>query len=166
MEAEARGALLREFGSSEVLFERHAEMRYTGQRHNIKVSISNTETPADIRRDFDRDYRRRYGHADERAKAEFQALHVSAFTRLRRPDLHRLPRGDATLRPPGVRLVYFGGHGMVEASVYDRASLPCGFAAEGPAIIEEYGSTTLVWPQDRFEIGDLHEIRIYCQIGS
>jgi N-methylhydantoinase A len=165
MEAETRAALLREFGSSEVLFERHAEMRYTGQRHNIKVSISNTET-ADIRRDFDRDYRRRYGHADERAKAEFQALHVSAFSRLRRPDLHRLPRGGATIRPPGVRPVYFGSHGTVEARVYDRASLPCGFAADGPAIIEEYGSTTLVWPQDRFEIGDLHEICISCPIRS
>jgi N-methylhydantoinase A len=166
MEAEARAALLREFGSSEVLFERHAEMRYTGQRHNIKVSVSNTETPADIRCDFHRDYRRRYGHADEQAKAEFQALHVSAFSRLRRPDLHRLPRGGATLRSPGVRSVYFGSHGTVEASVYERASLPCGFAADGPAIIEEYGSTTLVWPQDRFEIGDLHEIRICCPIGS
>ena len=166
MEEEARAALLREFGLTDVLFERHAEMRYTGQRHDIKVSISNAETPADIRRDFDRDYRRRYGHADERAKAEFQALHLSAFTRLRRPDLHRLPRGGAPLRPPGARPVYFGGHGMVEARVYDRESLPCGFAAGGPAIIEEYGSTTLVWPQDRFEIGDLHEIRIHCRTGS
>ena len=41
MEEEARVALVREFGASDVLFERHAEMRYVGQRHNIKVPISN-----------------------------------------------------------------------------------------------------------------------------
>jgi hypothetical protein len=29
-------------------------------------------------------------------------------------------------------------------------------------LIEEYGSTTLVWPGDRFEIGKLGEIRIHC----
>jgi N-methylhydantoinase A len=163
MEQEAREALVREFGAGDVLFERHAEMRYTGQRHNIKVAISNTETPADIRRDFDRDYQRRYGHADTRAKAEFQALHLSAFTRLRRPDLHHLPRADTAAREAGARPVFFGGYGTVEARVYDRASLPAGFAADGPAIIEEYGSTTLVWPGDRFEIGELREIRVACR---
>ena len=163
MEAEARAALVREFGAGNVLFERHAEMRYAGQRHNIKVPISKTETPADIRRDFDRDYQRRYGHADARAKVEIQALHLSAFTRLRRPDLHRLPRANPEQLTPVVRPVYFGGHGTVQASVYDRAGLPSGFAADGPAIIEEYGSTTLIWPGDRFVIGDLHEIVIDCR---
>jgi hypothetical protein len=29
-------------------------------------------------------------------------------------------------------------------------------------VIEEYGSTTVVWPGDRFEIGQLREIRIQC----
>jgi N-methylhydantoinase A len=166
MEEEARGALSREFGAGDVLFERHAEMRYTGQRHNIKVPISNTEAPAGIRRDFDRDYQRRYGHADDRAKAEFQALHLSAFARLRRPDLDRLPRRNVSARPPAVRPVYFGGHGMVDAAVYERASLSSGFAAGGPAIIEEYGSTTLVWPGDKFEIGALREICIHCRSAS
>jgi hypothetical protein len=29
-------------------------------------------------------------------------------------------------------------------------------------VLEEYGSTTVVWPGDRFEIGALREIRIHC----
>ena len=40
-----------------------------------------------------------------------------------------------------------------------------GFAADGPAVIEEYGSTTLIWPGDRFEIGGMGEIRIECGGG-
>ena len=50
----------------------------------------------------------------------------------------------------------------MEAAVYDRAALEPGFSAAGPALIEEYGSTTLVLPGDRFTIGRLHEIRIDC----
>jgi N-methylhydantoinase A len=165
MEEEACGALIREFDvkDSDVQFERHAEMRYVGQRHNIKVLIARTETPADIRHDFDRDYQRRYGHADARAKVEVQALHLSAFTRLRRPDLRRLPHAGAVGTPPAERQIYFGSHGWLKTAIYDRASLPIGFAANGPAVIEEYGSTTLVWPGDSFDIGALREIRIRCR---
>ena len=166
MENEARAALVSEFDARDVLFERHAEMRYTGQRHNIKVPISGLADPASIRQAFDRDYKRRYGHADAKAAAELQALHLSAFTRLRRPDLARLPRAHANVRPPQRRPVYFGSVGAtVETQVYDRTARAPGFRETGPALIEEYGSTTLVWPGDSFEIGALGEIRIQCGRG-
>jgi N-methylhydantoinase A len=162
MEQEARAALARDFGSGEVIFERHGEMRYVGQRHNIKVPISGLATPAAIREAFDRDYKRRYGHADARAAAEFQALHLSAFTRLQRPDLKGLPRAQAAAGRAERRSVYFGKAGTLDAQIYERTTLaPC-FKGEGPALIEEYGSTTLIWPGDRFEIGTLGEIRIAC----
>jgi N-methylhydantoinase A len=45
--------------------------------------------------------------------------------------------------------------------VFSRRALPIGFKADGPAVIEEYGSTTLISPADRFEIGPLGEIRIH-----
>jgi N-methylhydantoinase A len=166
MEGQARAALVQDFGARNVLFERHAEMRYTGQRHNIKVPISGLDDLPGIRRAFDRDYKRRYGHADPKAAAELQALHLSGFTRLRRPELARLPRAPTSSRPAERRLVYFGaGAGTQDARVYDRTALAPGFAATGPALIEEYGSTTLVWPGDRFEVGALSEIRIHCDRG-
>jgi N-methylhydantoinase A len=161
MEREARATLVRDFGANEVLFERFGEMRYVGQRHNIKVPLPDTADPAAIRTSFDRDYKRRYGHADARANAEFQALHLSAFSRMRRPELKWLPRaqgGDAT---PRRQQVYFGGAGTFDTAVYDRTALPAGFSGQGPALIEEYGSTTLIWPGDRFEVGALGELRIH-----
>jgi N-methylhydantoinase A len=160
MENEARAALLKEFGAGEVIFERFAEMRYTGQRHNIKVPISGVKDVGGIRAAFDRDYKRRYGHADARAQAELQALHLSAFTRLRRPELDHLPREQGKAAAPGLRKVYFGEAGGMAAKIYERTSLAPGFKASGPALIEEYGSTTLVWPGDTFEIGNLGEIRV------
>ncbi|HMA82389.1 MAG TPA: hydantoinase/oxoprolinase family protein, partial [Candidatus Binatia bacterium] len=59
MERDATAALAEEFASSDVFFERHAEMRYRGQRHNIKVPVSGLKDPEQIRAAFERDYKRR-----------------------------------------------------------------------------------------------------------
>jgi N-methylhydantoinase A len=163
MEKEAAAALAEEFGATEVFFERHAEMRYVGQRHNIKVPVSGLSDVSAVRAAFERDYKRRYGHADAKANTEFQALHLSAFARQRRPDLARLPDVAGSGSKSGTRPVYFGSLGKsMPAQVLDRYSLPIGFKCEGPAVIEEYGSTTIVGPDDSFEIGPLKEIRIRC----
>jgi N-methylhydantoinase A len=137
-------------------------MRYVGQRHNIKVPLPDTSDPSAIRTSFDRDYKRRYGHADDRGSAEFQALHLSAFSRLRRPELKWLPRAQGGRSMPQRRSVYFGRTGMLDTDIFDRTALPPGFSGRGPALIEEYGSTTLIWPGDRFEVGALSELRIHC----
>jgi N-methylhydantoinase A len=163
METEAAVALATEFGTKDVFFEHHAEMRYRGQRHNIKVPVSDLKDTHALRTAFERDYQRRYGHADSKAPAEFQALHLSAFARLKQPDIARLPRAATKSFPAQSRRVYIGNAGgWVNAQIFDRDALEPGFSEAGPAIIEEYGSTTLVWPGDRFEIGALREIRIQC----
>jgi N-methylhydantoinase A len=163
METAAIAALRVEFGDTPVRLERFAEMRYVGQRHNIKVPIPPGSDVAAIRRAFDDDYRRRYGHADPKVAAEFQALHLSAFARLDRPDIRRLPRAQRPPAQPARRPIFFGDElGSCDALVYDRYALPPGFSAAGPAVLEEYGSTTVIWPGDRFTIGELSEIRIDC----
>jgi N-methylhydantoinase A len=163
MESEAATSLAKEFGAGEVFFEHHAEMRYRGQRHNIKVPVSGLKDAEQIRAAFEHDYKRRYGHADAKAPAEFQALHLSAFARLKQPEIARLPRATAKARAAETRRVYIGNAGgWVDAQIYRREALEPGFAAAGPAVIEEYGSTTVIWPGDRFEVGGLHEIRIQC----
>src|SRR5215472_8738622 len=163
MERDSLEALKVEFGTGDVFFERHAEMRYRGQRHNIKVPVSGLKDTAAIREAFERDYRRRYGHADAKAPAEFQALHLSAFARLKRPDIARLPRAAGKPQPTHTRQIYLGGAGgWIDAQIFNRDALEPGFTGVGPAVIEEYGSTTVVWPGDRLEIGGLHEIRVFC----
>jgi len=163
METEAAASLAQEFGTGDVFFEHHAEMRYRGQRHNIKVPVSGLKDVEQIRAAFERDYKRRYGHADAKAPAEFQALHLSAFARLKQPEIARLPRAAAKSEAPQKRKIYIGNAGgWVDAQIFHRDALEPGFSRIGPAVIEEYGSTTVVWPGDRFEIGQLREIRIQC----
>jgi len=163
MEKDAAAALGLEFGTSDIFFERHAEMRYRGQRHNIKVPVSGLKDKEQIRAAFERDYKRRYGHADAKTPAEFQALHLSAFARLKQPEISRLPRAGTKAQQTQTRRIYIGNAGgWVDAQIFHRDSLEPGFAAAGPAVIEEYGSTTVIWPGDRFEIGEMREIRIHC----
>jgi N-methylhydantoinase A len=52
--------------------------------------------------------------------------------------------------------VYFDG-AWVETAVYERAALPPGCRIEGPAVIEEFGSTTVVFPGQFLEV-DPHGI--------
>jgi N-methylhydantoinase A/oxoprolinase/acetone carboxylase beta subunit len=51
---------------------------------------------------------------------------------------------------------------FLDTRIHDRAMLKPGFAGEGPALIVEYGSSTLIGPRDRFVVGKLGEIDIDC----
>jgi N-methylhydantoinase A len=126
------------------------------------VPITSHRDADGIRLAFMQDYERRYGHVDLKASVELQALHLSAFARLKRPEIARLLRAPGGKASKGQRAVYFAETGLVQAEVFDRYALAPGFTVTGPAIIEEYGSTTVVWPGDRLEIGALREIRITC----
>lgn len=159
--------LSREFATDDILMQFFAETRFVSQRHNIKVVVPPTDDAAVFRESFRRDYRRRYGHTDPGAQVEVQALHVSAFVRSRKPDLRKLATQGPARGSSHKRRVYLGrAFGWRDMMVHDRASLPPGFSGEGQAIIDEYGSTTLIGPGDHYSIGEHREIRISCVQGA
>ena len=155
-------SLAADFGDIPIAFERSAEMRYLGQYHTVRLERG-ADDAAGLRRRFDDTYRQRYGHASERAQVQVVALHCVARARTARPDIARLcgelPR-SAPAAPRKRPVCFLDQEKPMSAPVYARRSLPRGFAASGPAVIEEYGSTTLIGPLDRFEVGTLGEIRI------
>ena len=56
-------------------------------------------------------------------------------------------------------MVDFGEDGRHEADIYERDALPAGFEAEGPLVVEEPSSTTIVHPGQRLwvdRLGFLH----------
>jgi N-methylhydantoinase A len=167
MEEESRAALEMEFGRHPVRFERQAEIRYKGQKHSLKVTLPSQGGADALHTTFNDEYRRRYGHANPKAKTEFVALHCIAELQIRQPalsDLHT--HAGKPRRAEGSRPVYFlEQSGYLDTRVFDRYALAAGFSANGPAIIEEYGSSTLVGPRDHFTIGNLGEIQIECSAG-
>jgi len=150
-------------------FERYAEIRYRGQVHSVRTLLDGGETYAEIRAKFEAMYRARFGHADSKKPVEIVSLGMAGHGEMEKPRLAALaPNHDAASNPRADhRPVYFAeGGGRMDALVYKRGELPAGFEGRGPALIEEYGSTTVVGPNDRFEIGRLGEIRIQIALAQ
>jgi N-methylhydantoinase A len=165
LETQGREALRREFGDGSVTIEREAEMRYKGQHHSIRIAIRPQDDATLLRERFDREYLRRYGHNNP-ADVEIVVLHSLATLHMKRPELKQLmqpsvarqKRAELEIRP----IFFLEEDRFLPTQVYDRTALGMGFTAKGPALIVEYGSSTLVGPRDTFAIGKLGEIEIDC----
>ncbi len=64
----------------------------------------------------------------------------------------------------GRRPVIFDSH-AIDCPVYRRESLAPGEQIDGPAIIQEYASTTVLFPGDRVEVTVSGELLIRCSSG-
>ena len=149
----------------EVVFHHDAEMRFRGQKHSVKIDVGGLKSAEALHRKFLDQYRCRYGHANESASVEYVGLHLGAEIQTPGPDVTRLARAaSGEQRVLGSRPVCMPGTARpADLTIFDRSVLASGFQAQGPAIIEEYGSTTLIGTDDTFEIGKLGEIRIDCK---
>jgi N-methylhydantoinase A len=132
-----------------------ADMRYSGQSFEVTVDLTAVDLTApgamlQLRSTFDRTYRSLYGHDDPNAALEIINLRATAVGATPKPDMPRLrtqPLTDAAAVPTAdrQRQIFIDDKSMV-ASVYNRDSLTWGHVFDGPAIIEQYDSTTFVPP--------------------
>lgn len=165
LEADGRAALRREFGEGSITIEREAEMRYKGQQHSIKIQIAGSDDAARLRARFDQEYLRRYGHANTTAEVEIVVLHSLATLHTIQPDIARLARSGRTDGTPVLEtrpIFFLEEDRFLPTQVFDRYALGTNFSGHGPALIVEYGSSTLIGPNDTFKIGTLGEIDIDC----
>src|SRR5262249_17903859 len=152
----------------EITFEREAEIRYKGQQHSLKIALPPNATAAALREKFDREYERRYGHANPAAEAQLVVLHSLATLHMARPELARLAdrdrqSGKGSGTGSSTRPIFFLEEDrFLDAAILDRYALPAGYKGHGPALIVEYGSSTLIGPRDTFTVGKLKEIDIDC----
>lgn len=155
LEAEGRRALAREgHGAASVLLLRSVEMRYLGQEYSVTVSIPSSLSQPDamrtVRERFDQLYEVRYGHASPDQPAQIVNLRVTAIGAVGKPDFETLRDKRITSSASAAeRLVYFPGRGRLSCPVLQRVDLREGIEITGPAIIEEYASTTVLHPGDR-----------------
>jgi N-methylhydantoinase A len=141
---------------------READVRYAGQSMEVRVAAAAGEVDAaflaGLIAAFHAAHLRSFGYnyAGEQ-KVEVVNLCVSGFGLIERPEIPKLAaRGGTTPAPKSMRHVYFDG-AFRDTAIYDRAALPPGFRLAGPAIVEEFGSTTVVFPRQQLEV-DAHGI--------
>jgi N-methylhydantoinase A len=134
--------------SGEPLIERAALMRYLGQNYEHEVEIPggtiDDQALAEALARFSAMHAARYGYEIEEEVIELVSFKVTAIGK--RPAL-RLDHAhsDATA-PQRATEVFFRGHGMVPASIVRRSALRVGEVVEGPLILTEDDSTTLLEP--------------------
>ena len=149
----------------EMQTERGADMRYVGQEHavtvHLPVDLFRNHDRAGIKARFDAVHETRYGYSAPGEKAEIVSLRSATIGMMRKPALKPVGAAgeNAESAFTGRRPVFFGATGMTDTPIYDRARLKAGNRIEGPALIEEHASTTVVEPRDVLTVdafGNLH----------
>jgi N-methylhydantoinase A len=123
----------RESPSAEI--ERTADLRYRGQSYELNVPWR------DAARAFHREHARIYGYATPEREIEVVTIRVRARQRLAKPKLRRGPYRKA---PADIRRVWVEGAWRKIPALPRTQVSPR--RAVGPALILDYGSTTLVPP--------------------
>ncbi len=138
------------------LFAREIDMRYTGQGYELRVPLDGIGGSGGIdaagldaaRERFDEIHARIHGHAAREKPAEVVSYRVRA--RVPVPKYEPVPEADVTKSPApdtaykGRREVWFTADTPTETAIWSRDDLPVGASLNGPAIVEQLDSTTVV----------------------
>ena len=131
----------------DMVFERQLEMRYVGQSYELAVSIPKEITSQVINSailGFHARHREAYGFSAESESVEVVNIRMRAIGKLPKPELKTNQLKELP-RETGSRRVFFEtGEGWVGTPVYPRVSWSG--TIDGPAIVEQYDATTVIYP--------------------
>jgi N-methylhydantoinase A len=145
---------------------RFADMRYRGQEHTLKIRLPDamsSTSQSDMRTAFESEYTKRYGHSSKNVPVDLVNLRVVVTGVADKPSMNDVAAGDSNFTPE-TRQVNFDGKTFISCAIWPREKLNVGVRIDGPAIIEESASTTVVGPKDWATIDRLGNIHI--TIGS
>lgn len=145
-------------GSAEISFTRFAKFRYQNQEHTTEVELKGAitgEKISNIVDNFKEVYEREYTYRLD-APVEMVGIHLVAVAEVGKLSLpvREATGQDVSSAVKAVRKVDFALEGIHDATIYDGSRLEPGMAFEGPAIIEEEGTTTVVHPGNRTVVDD------------
>jgi N-methylhydantoinase A len=144
-------------GSDRLRLTALLKCRYQNQEHSVEVPFEaetvTIEAIAALTARFHQAYEREYTYRLD-APVEIVGLHLIAVAEVGKLELERLPVSGASLSIAikGQRIVDFATDGVHSATIYDALKLEPGMTFDGPAIIEDPGTTIVVHPGNRVEI--------------
>ena len=143
-----------------IAVKRAADMRYVGQEHAVTVDlplagVRSGRTATAIKRHFDAMHELRYGTSAPDERAEIVSLRSTVTGVMRKPPQEKIRARQARARQGGV---HRQAAGLVStASSGRRRPMPArallaGNRIDGPALVEEHASTTVLLPGDKLEV--------------
>jgi N-methylhydantoinase A len=161
MVADAKASLRHGKGAQ---FQVRLDLRYVGQEFTLSVPVDLEQLKrADrkaIRTAFDELYEQRYAHHSPDEPVEMVNVRLGAIGK--RPSL-TFPSvaGAGSAEPAGERAAYFSSaKKALQAKVYRRDTLGAGARVAGPALIQEHGTTTVLFENDQCVVADSGELII------
>ena len=122
-------------------FVRKIDLRYVGQSFELTIPAGD-----DLLERFHAEHDRTYGFSAPEEPVEVVSLRLTSVGTIAKPPPRPLEAGGK-VEPKEHRPVYFAeSDGYVDCPIYDRYALPAAATLTGPAIVEEFDSTTVVHP--------------------
>ena len=147
-------------------FQRLLDIRYTGQEFSIPVPIpaqaidqGNVDA---IQKAFNELHERRYGYHTPEQPVEIVNVRVSAVGRRKKlefPSLRHIHGQDPLVTRRDVYLE--NSEKAMACPIYRRERLGPGAEVMGPAVIQEYACTIILFPRDRAVVAETGEIVIH-----
>jgi N-methylhydantoinase A len=158
---EASGALRHDDGAERQI---HLDLRYVGQEFTLQVAVSLQQIESadrgGIRRAFDALYEQRYAHHSAEEPVEMVNVRLAAIGKRQQLVFPRLSEAGPS-SPSQQRDVYFSDtRKPVPCPVYQRAHLSAASRIRGPALIQEHGTTTVLFERDLCTVAPSGELLI------
>lgn len=139
------------FREDEVSFIREVDARYPGQGFEIRVVVNDPHDLAvtkQIARKFHTQHREIYGHSSDEESVEIVSYRIRAVIAMPQYQPSSTMTQTASERATiSQRLVYFDpASGFIQTPIYRRAGLGQSDLIEGPAVIEQEDTTTVIPP--------------------
>jgi N-methylhydantoinase A len=123
------------------------DVRYAGQSYELTVPYQ-----PEWESDFHRRHAQRYGHSSPSSPVEIVSARSAIVGKTTRPRFARArTKRRSRPRPVASERLWIQGR-WTPAAIYDRSTLGYGHVLDGPAVVGEYSSTTLVPPGFRCEV--------------
>ena len=164
MEAEAHSRLVKEgVAEGDMVLQRSIDMMYQGQWRSLQVPVASPFTSVpDAVAAFHADHDREYAFRRDDTPVELFRLSVTAIGTVPKAELMSHAANGAKAVAESSRMVDFDEvESAVETPIYSHEGLPAGVTIEGPAIVEQLDSTTVIPPGVRAEVDEWLNIRIH-----
>ncbi|MDJ0349688.1 hydantoinase/oxoprolinase family protein [Cryobacterium sp. PH29-G1] len=166
LESEAMTRLRQERVADEnALLQRQISMRYLGQWRSLSVSIgSGPDALVEAVETFHEQHEREFAFSQKDQPVEVYQLHLTAIGKTPKPSFKPAVELNADPGAPReTRPVYFGELGWVDTPVFERDDMPAGAMFSGPAVIDQFDSTTVIPPNTTAVIDEWMNILIHLK---
>ena len=151
---------------SAISFKRFGKFRYQNQEHTTEVDLGDQQITTDvidaISSRFHIAYEREYTYRLD-TPVEMVGVHVVATAKVGKMNLTKKSKSDKHVdsAQKAVRQVDYALEGIHKATILDGTRLLHGMTINGPAIVEDPGSTTVIHPGNKAEIDGFGNVIIY-----